>query len=367
MTVEIVEVAVADRDDSRLWGRHIDGPRPGSRMNGDTMQVVGWVLGRHSRAVAVELLHEGGVIHRTPVGVPRPDVQAAFPNVRDAQGGGFQTALKVHDVAAELELEAVLENDERVPIGRIRARVLPDEGAARGPDQPAPLPGRVGFGSLRRVTPISRLFGFDRGLPVDRYYIEGFLACHSNDVGGRVLEIEDDAYTRKFGHDRVSRADVLHVSAGNPRATIVADLAKGQDIPSDAFDCIILTQTLQLIYDVRAAVRTLHRILKPGGVLLATFPGISPIDPGEWGETWYWGFTALSAGRLFGEVFPAGEVEVVTYGNVLATVAFMHGLAAEELRREELDAVDPTYQLLIALRAVKPQGPVPPVSEHDRG
>ena len=211
------------------------------------------------------------------------------------------------------------------------------------------------FGSLRRLQPISRVFGFDRGLCIDRYYIDQFLSAHASDTQGRVLEIGDGTYTRKYGGDRVTKSDVLHAVEGNPKATIVADLTSAGHIPSNTFDCIICTQTLQFIYDVRAAIRTPYRILKPGGVLLATFPGISQIsryDMDRWGD--YWRFTTLSAKRLFEEVFPPENVESRAYGNVLIAIAFLHGLAVEELRQKELDYHDPDYEVLICVRAVKP-------------
>ena len=129
-------------------------------------------------------------------------------------------------------------------------------------------------------------------------------------------------------------------------------------ISINAFDCIVLTQTLHLIYDTRAALRTLHRILKPGGVLLATFPGISQLDHHEWAESWYWGFTTRSARWLFNEVFPADNVEIAAHGNVLAAISFLHGLAEEELSREELDYRDPDYELLITVRAKKAKEPL---------
>ncbi|HEV2149877.1 MAG TPA: methyltransferase domain-containing protein, partial [Longimicrobiaceae bacterium] len=217
--------------------------------------------------------------------------------------------------------------------------------------------GGARFGNLRRVTPVSRAFGYDRGRPVDRHYIEAFLAAHASDVRGRVLEVGDDAYTRRFGGERVESTDVLHVQAENPRATIVDDLSRGERIPSDAFDCVVLTQTLHLIYDVRAAARTLHRALAPGGVLLATVPGISQVDRGEWGDTWYWAFTPASARRLFQDAFPGGEVEVEAHGNVLAASAFLYGLAAEELMPSELAHRDPQYPLLVTVRARKAPAP----------
>jgi SAM-dependent methyltransferase len=217
-----------------------------------------------------------------------------------------------------------------------------------------PPVGGVTFGGLRRVRPISRQFGFDRGLPIDRYYIENFLSAHASDIRGHVLEIGEDTYTRRFGKERVSSADVLHVAGGNPATTIVGDLSSADHIPSDAFDCIILTQTLQLIYDVRAAMRTLYRILKPTGVVLATFPGITQIPRSEpWSASWYWSFTEPSALRLFSEVFSEAQVEVQGYGNVLSAACFLFGLATQELQREELDYRDADYDLVITVRATK--------------
>jgi hypothetical protein len=117
----------------------------------------------------------------------------------------------------------------------------------------------------------------------------------------------------------------------------------------------ILKQTLHLIYDMKATMRTLYRTLKPGGVLLATVPGISQLERGRWKETWYWSLTILSTRRLAEEAFPRENVEVGSHGNVLATTAFLIGLAAEELDWAELEHRDPLYQLLITLRAAKPQ------------
>jgi SAM-dependent methyltransferase len=202
--------------------------------------------------------------------------------------------------------------------------------------------------------PISTSFGYDRGLPIDRYYIEDFLTTHSAIIAGRILEIGDDSYTRRFGGDRVTRSDVLHVSEGNPQATFVGDLSGEHDLPSDSFDCAIVTQTLHLIYEVRPALQTLYRILKPGGVLLATVPGISQISGDEWAQSWYWSFTSLSMRRLAEEYFSPGSVEVEVYGNVLTATGFLQGIATGDLKPHELDFRDPRYEVVIAVKAIKP-------------
>jgi SAM-dependent methyltransferase len=216
-----------------------------------------------------------------------------------------------------------------------------------------PPPGRVQLGDLRRLKPISDSFGFDRGLPVDRYYIERVLARNASEILGRVLEVGDDGYTRKFGGSRVTRSDVLHVAAGNPRATFVGDVTDPRVLPDNAFNCIIFTQTLQLIYDVRAAVVQLHRALAPGGVVLVTAPGISQIDRGEWGNTWYWSFTPTTMERLFGEVFGPDAVMVRCYGNVFAATMFLQGLAVEELDTRSLEPIDRAYPVIVSVRARK--------------
>jgi SAM-dependent methyltransferase len=216
--------------------------------------------------------------------------------------------------------------------------------------------GGVDFGDLRRLRPISPVFGFDRSLPlIDRYYIEHFLERHAADIRGRVLELGDATYTQRFGGDRVTHSDVLHSVEGNAEATLVADLAGPEPLPADRFDCIIATQTLQMIFDVRRALGSLYRMLRPGGVLLTTSHGISRIARREgvdpWGE--YWHFTAQSTRRLFEEWFEPGGLEVLTYGNVLSAAASLYGLSADDLEPAELDHHDPDFELVIGVRACK--------------
>jgi hypothetical protein len=209
------------------------------------------------------------------------------------------------------------------------------------------------LGDLRRVTPIDPNWGYERGTPIDRVYVERFVALHSRDIRGRVLEIAAPDYTSKFGRD-VERVDILMATEGNPRATIVGNLSDAPQIPNDTFDCAIVTQTLQFIYDAGAALATLHRILVPGGVLLATAPGltkISRIEDEEYGEWWH--YTGRSLRRLAEEGFPGGSVEVETYGNVLSAAGFLYGLAESDLRAAEIDAHDPLYEVVIGLRARK--------------
>jgi SAM-dependent methyltransferase len=218
-----------------------------------------------------------------------------------------------------------------------------------------PSLGGIVWGDLRKKKPISANWGFDRGLPIDRYYIDRFLANCIPDIKGHVLEIADDQYTRRFGGDRVTKSDILHDREGNPAATLIGDLQAAPHLQSEKFDCIICTQTFQFIYDLPAAIETLHRLLKPGGILLASIPGISKIERFEGHlRDDYWRFTTASARRLFESKWPASEIDIQSHGNIIATVAFLHGLAAQELSEDELDFCDANYQTIITIRAAKP-------------
>lgn len=209
---------------------------------------------------------------------------------------------------------------------------------------------------LRRLRPYRPDFGGRRGRYIDRFYIEQFLSTYRELVRGRVAELESDEYTSALATDRVEHSDILDINENNEKRTITIDLAETAFVPESVFDCILCTQTLFLIRDYASAVRSLYKMLKPGGVLLVTVPGISPIVRGHLlagsGEDW-WRFTGRSAQRIFGDVFGDEHTVVHTYGNVLTATAFLHGLVQEELTKAELEFNDPDYEVIIGVKATK--------------
>jgi SAM-dependent methyltransferase len=196
----------------------------------------------------------------------------------------------------------------------------------------------IGSGQFNRSRPLSREFGYDRGTPIDRYYIERCLEAHAADIHGRVLEVGDDSYSRRFGAGRITKQDILHVQSGNPKATIVGDLGDPETLPSGAFD-------------VEAAVRELRRALAPGGIVLVTVPGVSSIDRGEWGGSWYWSLTELSLNRLLTQFFNPAEVAIQSFGNLFAATAFLHGACVEEVDVSKLLASDRAYPVTVTASA----------------
>jgi peptidoglycan/xylan/chitin deacetylase (PgdA/CDA1 family) len=223
---------------------------------------------------------------------------------------------------------------------------------------------RIEWGDLRRLGPHSPAWGLERGLPIDRHFVERFLDRHRADIRGRVLEMKDAGYTERFGGSAVTERAVLDIDRDNPRATLVADLARADAIPTDTFDCFILTQTLHVIHDVRGALHHAHRILAPGGVLLCTLPAVARISLEDGGLDGgdHWRFTEASVRRLFAERFDPATFSVEVTGNVLVATAFLHGLAAHELSPAELEHIDPWHPLLFCVRAVKAPRRAPAVA-----
>jgi hypothetical protein len=194
--------------------------------------------------------------------------------------------------------------------------------------------------------PVSDQFGFDRGAPIDRYYIGKFLQKNKHLIYGDVLEVADSAYTKKFGSDRVKKSLVFSYLAADG-VDFVGDLESGDGIAKDIADCFIMTQTLPFIFDLKSAVKNSIKMLRPGGHLLITASGITQIsryDYDRWGQ--FWCFTEMSLKMLFDHP-EVEEVIVESYGNVKASTAFLYGLATHELSKAELDYSDKNYQMLI--------------------
>ena len=203
---------------------------------------------------------------------------------------------------------------------------------------------------LRRTSPLSDVWGFNRGTPVDRYYIECFLEGQRRDITGRILEVKNHEYALRYGTG-VTQVDVLDIDPSNREATLIADLAIENQLPIAVFDCFILTQTLHLIFDIESAIRNAYRLLHPGGVLLATLPSVSRIAADAPEDCWR--LTLPSCMRLFSASFGTANTTVKSYGNLTTCVAFLQGMAHEELSRKELAINDPAFPLIIAVRAVK--------------
>jgi SAM-dependent methyltransferase len=216
-----------------------------------------------------------------------------------------------------------------------------------------PRVGEVDWGDLRRLRPISDVFGQDRGTTIRRYYIDKFLKDNRKCITGNVLEIGDATYTKKFGAAD-AMVDILNLRSTGQKGTLVGDLVTGEGVPKNRYNAIILTQVLHILPDMESALQNVFSALVPGGVILATIPVITQVsrfDMERWGD--YWRVTDKALELLAEKNLPNCQTAVTAYGNHLTALAALTGLAAEELTGSELEFFDPDYQILIGMYSKK--------------
>lgn len=197
--------------------------------------------------------------------------------------------------------------------------------------------------------PVSRLFGTERGTAVDRYYIEKFLRENKYLIHGNCMEIAEDTYTVRYGEDRVKKAYILHVE-GTGENAVKGDLATGEGIYDEIYDCAIITQTLMFIFDIQSAARNIYRMLKKDGTALITVSGISQVsryDADRWGSCYSFHEDAIR--KLFVPLFGEKNVEVHSYGNVKTATALLYGLCCEDLQEEDFAEEDEDYPVIISV------------------
>ena len=206
------------------------------------------------------------------------------------------------------------------------------------------------WGNLRRTTPFSATYGFERGTPIDRYYLDQFLSAHRDRITGDVLEVQTSGYTVRFGGG-VTRADTFDiVPLFHP--TYLCDFAHCEDvIPSHAYDCLLLPNTLPHLRELDRALTQAARIVRPGGTILASAAGLLPLT-GDVPD--YWRLSPDGWRDRLATAWPDGQISVSQHGNCLSAAAAMMGLAVEELTEAELDVQDPRYPVLTTIAYRKP-------------
>ena len=281
-----------------------------------------------------------------PVGVPRREREGgAGPD--EAGAAGDEDA---HDLAADLTLVRCVASasSSAGPTPRRGARPMRCSPAAR-----RARPARRSRMPRLPAEPYDRKYGLRVGRPVDRVYIEDFLERHAaRHPRARAGDPRPRLHRALRRRPRGALGRPRRRARQRPRRRCSGDLESGAGLPREAFDCFICTQTLSLIYDVRAAVANAHALLKPGGVFLVTVPGISQqADPAAEEFPDYWRFTKLALERLLREHFE--EVAVEAHGTVAATGAFLYGVPAAEVDPATLGPHDPDYELVVCGRAVR--------------
>lgn len=211
---------------------------------------------------------------------------------------------------------------------------------------------RPRWGNLRRTRPFSDRYGVDRGPVIDRHYIDRFIAEHATDLRGHVLEVAEGRYARVHA-GAITELDILDIDPRNDQATVIVDLDDAGSLPRRTYDCIVLTQTLQYLFEPAVALTNLWEALAPGGVLLLSVPATARVDR-DLAERDAWRVLVPGLEHLLQQTCVGGEITVISAGNLLSSIAFLLGLAADELEADELAGNDPHHPLVTCARVRRP-------------
>ena len=205
------------------------------------------------------------------------------------------------------------------------------------------------WGNLRRTKPLSCNFGFERGTPVDRFYLHKFLEQNKHFITKDVLEIQVSDCSKQYGHNVLQQHTVDIIPNFNP--TYLCDLAQSEAIiPSNAYDCFLMPNTLCVLKDIQICLTQAQRILKPGGVILATTVSFAPLCPDV---PDYWHMSKAGWEEIVKKSLNQCDVKIQSFGNSLIAMAAMLGLAMEELDPKEFEYQDPRFPVSITLWAQK--------------
>jgi hypothetical protein len=205
------------------------------------------------------------------------------------------------------------------------------------------------WGNLRRTTPFSATYGFERGLPIDRYYLHRFLDAHREAITGRVLEVQNNSYTAQFGH-HVMSSDTFDI-VPDFQPTYLCDFAHCGDILGDeSYDCLLLPNCLPHFRELDTCLAQAIRIVRRGGTILASAGGLLPLT-GDVPD--YWRLSPDGWRERLGCAWRGADITVTGHGNCLVAIAASLGLAREELDEAELDIVDPRYPVLTTIACRK--------------
>lgn len=122
--LEVLNAVKSLEESDLLLANSLDRPKRGKYPNNGALNIAGWVLGKNSAVVSIEITSEGKVIQQLKTNVTRPDVIKAYPKAPVAGNCGFETNLPLTGLpeVADLTVEAVLADGSRAGAGNISIR-----------------------------------------------------------------------------------------------------------------------------------------------------------------------------------------------------------------------------------------------------
>lgn len=207
--------------------------------------------------------------------------------------------------------------------------------------------GAIEYSDFKRYAPLCHDYGYSRGTPIDRYYLEQFIREIRSYVVGYTLEIggsRENQYLYGFTNAMSYKTMDMHQK---PEVDITGDIHDPNSLGSNSFDSIILFNVLEHCEKPWIVVENIYNWLTKRGSVFCMVPNSQRIhrDPKD-----YWRILPDGMRSLFAK-FPIKQLYL--YGNPITTIATMMGVAAEELSSEELNSFNSEYLVATCIYACK--------------
>ena len=202
--------------------------------------------------------------------------------------------------------------------------------------------------TLKSIKIYSEKFGFDRGTPIDRYYINTFLEnLKLENSFNRSLEFGEIHYSDRF---KVKEKYFLSHPAYETRAIsskqISFDLNSAHNYDGIKFDLILSTNVINFTKNPFVSIKHHMDMLNSGGTLVLTASASMPIskfDAERWGD--YWRIAPDGLNQLLRTL--NCEYDIHSFGSFVTSIAFLCGLSAEEVDPLDLNENDDRYPIIV--------------------
>jgi O-antigen biosynthesis protein len=126
ISVEVTDIKLFTSSSSTILGFKIDSPQTHSSLDAGNFSIAGWIVGKLSPAISIQIECDDYLLHTIPVDQSRPDVARVYPDVYYAKESGFLTKLELISNSAreyQLLLSATLQDYSQVQLGIMKLRV----------------------------------------------------------------------------------------------------------------------------------------------------------------------------------------------------------------------------------------------------
>jgi SAM-dependent methyltransferase len=300
------------------------------------------IVAMNGRCMACPSAQLGGVLYAMaprndgrvpPAGVIRLDAKAAdgSPRARLLSAIAARGAQGSDAERRDLSKEAFVDLARELFVGGLLSRPV----------------GEIDLGDLRRLAPFDPMFGFTRGTPIDRYYLERFIEHIRPEVRGAVLEIGGKRANREtYGFDAATEYRAMDIKR-SPDVDLVGDVHDRGLIPPGTLDAIVIFNVLEHCARPWVVAENLRGWLRVGGKVFAMVPSVQRVhrQPRDYWRPYPDGMEALFA--------DFARCQLFVYGNPLTALAAIMGIAVQELSTDELDRVNTGYPVATCVIAEK--------------